>query len=227
MAVRVIRVIRALFGGAKKPVGREAKVLLDTAADIARVSFAAGKNDAEIILGRHVVALEKPAIGQRFRFAFGEQKHRQRSGRAGAQHDLQRTIGMRHAHRLERRRVLEAKFLDAALPAVRVKKPDEVDHAFPLGPAENGDIQQEVVPVATDVDHGDVRRLDRIKLSVKHELAEGHAVPLGPAGVTPVDLRIVFCRDDRRCAETKRAVPCDAQPRCRHADGHPVSGGFF
>ena len=100
MAVRVVRVIRALFGGAKKPVGREAKVLLDAAADIARVSFAAGKNDAEIILGRHVVALEKTAIGQLFRFAFGEQKHRQRRGGAGAQHDLQRTIGMGHAHRL-------------------------------------------------------------------------------------------------------------------------------
>ena len=102
-----------------------------------------------------------------------------------------------------------------------------MNHALRLGPAENGDVQQEIIPVAAYVGHGDVRRLDRVELAVENKLAEGHPIPFGPTGVTPVDLRLTLCGDDGGYAESKRAVLFDAQLGCRHANGHPITGGFF
>ena len=138
VAVDVVGVVWARAGSAKKPIGSKAEVLLHVTADVAGIFFALGVDDAKIVLGSHVIAREKPALGQLGRPTPGEKINRQDRGIAGGQHDLQRAVGVRQALRLERRRVAEPELRQAALPAVRVEKPDEVNRAVALGPAEHG-----------------------------------------------------------------------------------------
>ena len=112
--------------------------MLHVTADVAGIFFALGVDDSEIVLGSHVIAREKPAISQLGRPTPGEKIDRQDRGVAGGQHDLQRAVGVRQALRLARRRVVEPELRQAALPAVRIEKPDEVNRTVALGPAEHG-----------------------------------------------------------------------------------------